>query len=72
MDQPGKRFLLNNPKIQNQIKSFWFKTFSRKSFTSLYLFFYKNKINFFTKKKNYVWFNYKLFKCLPSVNTKGC
>jgi hypothetical protein len=28
MDQPGKRFLLNNPKTENQIKSFWFKSFS--------------------------------------------
>ena len=50
MDQPGKRFLLNNSKTENQIKSFWFKTFSHKSFTKIYLIFYKNEINFSTKK----------------------
>ncbi len=52
MDQPGKRFLLDNSKKTNQIKSFWFKTFSHKTFTQLYFIFYENKTNLgFYKKK---------------------
>lgn len=53
MDKPGKRFLLDKYRTEKskKIKSYWFKTFSHKSFTQLYLIFYKNKINLGVYKK---------------------
>jgi hypothetical protein len=50
MNKPGKRFLRDNSKTEKQIKSFWFKTFSHKSFTQIYLLFYKNNLGLYKKK----------------------
>ena len=55
MEKPGKRFFLDKQKLKtDEIKSFWFKTFSYPCFTFIYKLFYNildNKIVYKNKRK---------------------